>query len=143
MSEPKLEEFVEPVEQIESVKVNPLTFIKGGLLETEEQISKELTQEDMVSLEKQIKEIRTDLQVFAEDVEKVESMEKSYSDLPFLTTLEEVSLEKQNYQDLNREERNALCMSVNRSSILVNRKNYEILSRYVERLESLLADSSN
>lgn len=141
MSEPKLEEIIQPVEQPESVK-NPLTFVKGGLLETENETPKEFTPEDIALLDKQVKEIKTDLQVFAEELQKVEEMERAYPDVPFLTASKEVSLNNEDYQDLNKEERKALDMSVNRVSILVNRKNYEVLSRYLKRLESLLSDSS-
>lgn len=141
MSEPKLEEIIQPLEQTEPAK-NPLTFVKGGLLETEDQTPRELTPQEIVLLDKQIKDIKTDLQAFVQDMDKVEKMERAYSGVPFLVASEGVSIEKPNYQDLNREERKALDMSVNRGSVMVNRNNYEILSRYLERLESLLADNS-
>ncbi len=142
MPEPKLDELTQPLEQPESVKNNPLTFIKGGLLETEDQTLKEFTPEDIVLLTKQVKEIKTDLHVFAEALQKVEKSEQAYPGVPFLTVSEKVTLNNEDYQDLNRGERGELDMSVDRVSILVNRKNYEVLNRYLKRLESLLSDSS-
>jgi hypothetical protein len=138
MPEPKLDELIE---KSESVK-NPLTFVKGGLLETEDRKPREFTPEEIIMLDKQVKEIKTDLQVFVEALQKVEKMEQAYPDVPFINKSEDVSIDKDNYQDFNREERKALDMSVNRVSVLVNRKNYEILSGYLKRLESLLSDNS-
>lgn len=140
MAEPKIEDLVEAPEGQGSIKNNPLTFVKGGLLETEDQ---ELTPEDLLLLPKKIKTIKTDLQTFADTLQKVERSEEAYPGVPFLTTIGGVSTEDERYEYLNREERKSLDMSVDRVSILVNRKNFEILNRYLQKLESLYSTSRN